>query len=259
MARTGTPNTVMPPNPAAGQAQRLRKAHPLRHAPRGEGGVGERPVGVVAAGAAAAVAAAAAVPHPAVGEATEAAVHRVAAAVAVVAAAAMAAVAVAEAPAVVAAVVQEDGGIADGGAVIGAAATATAATATAAVGAGVTGAAAGATLLPEAAVTNQFMARAGTTIADGLAVAAAARLYDAPTAPHGQLKRHGPCSRRVDGMAAARTRQAGTVGGRNRGGSAWLLETKSGGGSTKHAARVAAGIVVRYVMPRNRGCGVVVL
>ena len=257
MARTGTPNTVMPPNPAAGQAQRLRKAHPLRHAPRGEGGVGEHPVGVVAAGAAAAVAAAAAVPHPAVGEATEAAVHRVAAAAAVVAAAAMAAVAVAEAPAVVAAVVQEDGGIADGGAVIGATATATAATAV--VGAGVTGAAAGATLLPEAAVTNQFMARAGTTIADGLAVAAAARLYDAHTAPHGQLRRHGPCSRRVDGMAAARTQQVGTVGGRNRGGSAWLLETKSGGGSTKHAARAAAGIVVRYVMPRNRGCGVVVL
>lgn len=254
MARTGTPNTAMPPNPAAGQAQRLRKAYPLRHAPRGEGGVGEHPVGVVAAGAAAAVAAAAAVPHPAVGEATEAAVHRVAAAAAVVAAAAMAAVAVAEAPAVVAAVVQEDGGIADGGAV-----TATAATATAVVGAGVIGAAAGATLLPEAAVTNQFMARAGTTIADGLAVAAAARLYDAHTAPHGQLRRHGPCSRRVDGMAAARTQQVGTVGGRNRGGSAWLLETKSGGGSTKHAARVAAGIVVPCVMPRNRGCGGVVL
>ena len=255
MARTGTPNTAMPPNPAAGQAQRLRKAHPLRHAPRGEGGVGEHPVGVVAAGAAAAVAAAAAVPHPAVGEATEAAVHRVAAAAAVVAAAAMAAVAVAEAPAVVAAVVQEDGGIADGGAVIGATATATAATAVV----GVIGAAVGATLLPEVAVTNQFTARAGTTIADGLAVAAAARLYDAPTAPHGQLKRHAPCSRRVDGMAAARTQQVGTVGGRNRGGSAWLLETKSGGGSTKHAARAAAGIVVRYVMPRNRGCGVVVL
>ena len=256
MARTGTPNTVMPPNPAAGQAQRLRKAHPLRHAPRGEGGVGEHPVGVVAAGAAAAVAAAAAVPHPAVGKATEAAVHRVAAAAAaVVAAAAMAAVAVAEAPAVVAAVVQEDGGIADGGAVIGATATATAATAVV----GVIGAAVGATLLPEVAVTNQFTARAGTTIADGLAVAAAARLYDAPTAPHGQLKRHAPCSRRVDGMAAARTQQVGTVGGRNRGGSAWLLETKSGGGSTKHAARAAAGIVVRYVMPRNRGCGVVVL